>query len=488
MTALLEFKQKLKGFYAQYEMYLLPVLKFILAVVYFIWINSNMGYMKELDNIIVVLVLALICCILPSGMMIFTGCALMVAHCYALGIEVAGFMLVLILFMLILFLRFSSGRNLVLIFAPLAFGFDLPALLPVGCGLLSSAVSALPAAGGVIIYYFVRFIRVQSQVLMGTDLDIMGKITLLADGLMKNGEMWLNVIAFVVVVLVVNLIRTRMMDNAWRIAIVAGGVLYIVIMLAGSMSFGVEVSMVSLIIYTVVAVLVGIILEFFVFGGDYTRTERLEYEDDEYYYYVKAVPKALVATSERSIKKINGETDREERRVSEKTADYTAPLFQKETKSENRSAKRKPVQEESSVVEKADIDDIDFEGRECIVYGKGDKERRVYFDAKAKVHLKEYIDNRTDNNSALFVTLDAPYDRLKISGVEIRLRKLGRKLNLERIHPHKFRRSMATRAIDKGMPIEQVQKILGHSQIDTTMKYAMVNQNNVKTAHQKYLS
>ena len=132
------------------------------------------------------------------------------------------------------------------------------------------------------------------------------------------------------------------------------------------------------------------------------------------------------------------------------------------------------------------VDDIDLEGRECIVYGKGDKERRVYFDAKAKVHLKEYIEHRKDNNKALFVTLDAPYDRLKISGVEIRLRNLGRKLQLERIHPHKFRRSMATRAIDKGMPIEQVQKILGHSQIDTTMQYAMVNQNNVKTSHQKY--
>ena len=134
------------------------------------------------------------------------------------------------------------------------------------------------------------------------------------------------------------------------------------------------------------------------------------------------------------------------------------------------------------------VDDIDLEGRECIVYGKGDKERRVYFDAKAKVHLKEYIEHRKDNNKALFVTLDAPYDRLKISGVEIRLRNLGRKLQLERIHPHKFRRSMATRAIDKGMPIEQVQKILGHSQIDTTMQYAMVNQNNVKTSHQKYLN
>ena len=134
------------------------------------------------------------------------------------------------------------------------------------------------------------------------------------------------------------------------------------------------------------------------------------------------------------------------------------------------------------------IDDIDLEGRECVVYGKGDKERQVYFDAKAKVHLKEYIEKRNDSNSALFVTLDAPHDRLKISGVEIRLRQLGRQLDLERIHPHKFRRTMATRAIDKGMPIEQVQKILGHSQIDTTMQYAMVNQNNVKTSHQKYMS
>ena len=134
------------------------------------------------------------------------------------------------------------------------------------------------------------------------------------------------------------------------------------------------------------------------------------------------------------------------------------------------------------------IDDIDLEGRECVVYGKGNKERRVYFDAKAKVHLKRYMEERQDNNEALFVTLDYPYNRLKISGVEIRLRSLGRKLNLERIHPHKFRRTMATRAIDKGMPIEQVQKILGHSQIDTTMQYAMVNQANVKSSHQKYMS
>ena len=132
--------------------------------------------------------------------------------------------------------------------------------------------------------------------------------------------------------------------------------------------------------------------------------------------------------------------------------------------------------------------DINFSERECVVFGKGDKERKVYFDAKSKVHLINYLNTRKDNNPALFVSLDKPNDRLKISGVEIRLRQLGRKLNLDRVHPHKFRRSMATRAIDKGMPIEQVQKILGHSQIDTTMQYAIVNQNNVKAAHRKYIS
>lgn len=134
------------------------------------------------------------------------------------------------------------------------------------------------------------------------------------------------------------------------------------------------------------------------------------------------------------------------------------------------------------------IADIDFEAREGVVFGKGGKERKVYFDAKAKLHLQAYLEGRTDDNPALFVTLDSPHERLKISGVEIRMRELGRRINLMRIHPHKFRRTMATRAIDKGMPIEQVQRILGHSQIDTTMQYAMVNQSNVKTSHQRFIA
>lgn len=134
------------------------------------------------------------------------------------------------------------------------------------------------------------------------------------------------------------------------------------------------------------------------------------------------------------------------------------------------------------------VSDIDFENRECIVFGKGSKERPVYFDARTKIHLKNYLDTRADDNPALFVSLLKPHDRLEISGVEIRLRELGRKLNIAKVHPHKFRRTLATKAIDKGMPIEQVQKLLGHSKIDTTMEYAMVDQNNVKISHRKYIS
>lgn len=131
--------------------------------------------------------------------------------------------------------------------------------------------------------------------------------------------------------------------------------------------------------------------------------------------------------------------------------------------------------------------DIDFNERECIVFGKGDKERIVYFDARTKIHLQEYLNNRTDNNVALFVSLKAPYNRISIGGIESRLRKFGKQLGLQKVHPHKFRRTLATMAIDKGMPIEQLQQLLGHKRIDTTLQYAMVKQSNVKIAHRKYI-
>ena len=518
MTALLEFKQKIKGIYAQYEMYLLPLLKFVLALVYFSWINTNMGYMTALDNIFIVLILSLICCILPSGMMIFAGFALMVGHCYALGIEVAAFLLVLILFMMILFLRFSSGKNIVLVFTPLAFAFDIPVLLPIGCGLLSSAVSALPAAGGVIIYYFVRTVRIQSQALLGMDSDIVGKLTLLSDSLMKNGEMWLTLIAFIVVVLAVNLIRTRMFDYAWRIAIVAGGVIYIVIMLAGSMSLGISISVFSLIIYTVVAVLVGIILEFFVFGGDYTRTERLEYEDDDYYYYVKAVPKALVATSERSIKKINGESAREERKSAERVVNYSTPLFQ----GEEPPKKKKRVQETeaASVVQKADIDDIDFEKKTIHIqrtlhYAKlKDDDSCHFFFTTPKTETSDRIipllpetekifqrvQRKQLMNKKLYASVwkqEAPFEDMVFTtqqGMPVRYGDVNRTIKTVIVHanlietelaklqgrepflikefsPHCFRHTFVTRCKLNGVSYETIQPYVGHSDKKMTAYY-----------------
>lgn len=132
-------------------------------------------------------------------------------------------------------------------------------------------------------------------------------------------------------------------------------------------------------------------------------------------------------------------------------------------------------------------EDINFEERECVVLGKGNKERLIYFDARTKIHLQNYLDSRTDSNPALFVSLRAPFERLQIGGVEVRLRELGKRLSIPKVHPHKFRRTLATTAIDKGMPIEQVQQLLGHQKIDTTMHYAMVKQQNVKMAHRKYI-
>lgn len=131
--------------------------------------------------------------------------------------------------------------------------------------------------------------------------------------------------------------------------------------------------------------------------------------------------------------------------------------------------------------------DINFNERECVVFGKGDKERIVYFDARAKIHLQNYINTRTDDNPALFVTLRSPHERIKIGGIETRLREMGKTLDIEKVHPHKFRRTLATMAIDKGMPIEQLQQLLGHKRIDTTLQYAMVKQSNVKQAHRKYI-
>ncbi|MBQ1491256.1 MAG: hypothetical protein IIZ39_04800, partial [Blautia sp.] len=240
--------------------------------------------------------------------------ALILAHCYALSVEVVGVMGVLILLLAIFFLRFSADTLYVMAVTPLALAFGFPVMLPIGSGLLSSTASATSAGCGTVLYYFVRFIHGHSEVLGSTDVEPLQKVRILVDGLLQDWGMWITVVAFILVILLVHFVRTRSVDYAWRIAIVLGGVLYVAVMLGGSYYLSATVDVAYLMGSTVVAVLVGLVLEFFFFGGDYSRAERLEYEDDEYHYYVKAVPKATVAKGERMVKKINGQSPREGRR------------------------------------------------------------------------------------------------------------------------------------------------------------------------------
>lgn len=312
MTALLEMKQKLKNFYGQYEGYLVPVLKFLLAFGYFWWIRMALGMMERLANPFVIIITALLCAILPINAIMWVGFLFILGHCYAVGIEVAAFAAVLVLLLGILGLRFSGKSNLVFPIVPLGMTCRLSALTPIGCGLLGTPVAAVPMSCSVVFYYLLTFIKEQETLLKSEDMEIQRVLKLLMDGLIKNQDMWMSLITFAGVLLLVYLIRTRSFDYAWRVAILVGAVVYLLIMLAGGLFLGMDVEMVFLGVTAVVSTLLGLVLEFFAFGGDYTRTEHLEYEDDDYFYYVKAVPKVSISTSNRNIKKINGVSQKTE--------------------------------------------------------------------------------------------------------------------------------------------------------------------------------
>ncbi len=306
MTALLEMKQKLKNFYGQNEGYLTPLLKFLLAFGYFWWIRMQLGMMERLANPFVIIIMALLCSILPGNAIMWIGFLFILGHCYAVGAAVAGFVAALLLLMVILGLRFSGKYNIAFPLTSLGITCHLSPLIPIGCGLLGNPVTAAPVGCSIVFYYLIVFIREQEGVLSGEGIEIQRALKLLMDGLVKNQDMWICLITFVGALLLVYLIRTRSFDYAWRVAIVVGAVAYLFMMLAGGLFLGLEVEMALITISTVVSALIGVVLEFFAFGGDYTRTEHLEYEDDDYFYYVKAVPKVSISTSKRKIMKING--------------------------------------------------------------------------------------------------------------------------------------------------------------------------------------
>ena len=312
MTTLLEMKQKIKNFYGEHDTWLLPLLKFLLAFLVFQSINSTLGFLEALDNIFIVLILSIICAVLPLNGMAVLGCIMIVAHCYGVGVEVAAFSVLLLLLLMILFLRFTSRDNLALILTPAAFSLHMPAAVPVGAGLLRGPSCAVPACCGVILYYFMEVVSDRSTVLQGKETESVQKLQILLDALINNQEMWLNILAFVVVII------------------------YILIMILGGMFLNVNINIGSVILSGVLAAVVGLLIEFAALGIDYSRSETTQFEDDEYVYYVKAVPKSFVAQSEKKIKNISSEpvesSEKEDEeaapveRVREETFDFEKQL------------------------------------------------------------------------------------------------------------------------------------------------------------------
>lgn len=306
MTDLLELREKLKLFYSKNEVFILPVLKFILAFLVFNSINSRLGYMTRIDNIAVVLIVALMCSFLPAGAMVFLAAVISLLHMYALSMEVAlvGFGVYMLMFLL--YLRFCPKDSLVVILTPLLCMFRIPYVIPVAMGLVGGPASAVSVGCGVIIYYLLSVVTGNSAAIntMGEE-EAAAKIRIMIDGLLGNRQMMITIVAFTVTVLVVYLIRRMAVDYSWTIAMAAGIMVNLVILLVGDLLYDTNMSVINALIGAVVTFVIAKVIEFFRFCVDYSRTEKVQFEDDEYYYYVKAVPKMTVTAQTKTVKRIN---------------------------------------------------------------------------------------------------------------------------------------------------------------------------------------
>lgn len=312
MTMFLELKEKLKEFYAGYGNYILPAAKFLLALAVFLSINHTLDAVPVLGNIFVVLILSLICAILPLNGMVFLATAAILVQCSGVHLIAAGFGAVLFLALWILYFRFASGEALALILTPLAFALHIPAAVPIAFGLAGGPVSALSVACGLVGYYFMRTVRDRIAVLAAADeVQMKDLVIALAEGVFQNEALLVAIICCTVVLLVVYLIRCLEVDYAWQVSVIAGAIAYIIIQSAGALFLEVAVSVPALIVGTLGACVICFVLEMFLFGGDYSRSKMFRFQDDEYYYYVKAIPKMAVSNPERTIRTISSDPEAE---------------------------------------------------------------------------------------------------------------------------------------------------------------------------------
>lgn len=308
MTTLLVAKQILMTLYSKYEVYITPLLKFLLALTALSLINSRIGYMESIDKITIVLIVALMCSFMPMNFIVIMSALFAVLHLYSFSLECAlvvgaGFFL-----MFLLYLRFSPKDTLVVVLMPICFLMKIPYVVPLAMGLVGTPASAVSVACGVITYYMLHYVVLNVSVIAAmADEQIAAKFRFIIDGLLNNKEMVVTIAAFGITVILVYLIRRLSIDYAWTIAMVAGVIVNIMVLLVGDLMFDTNVALFGVILGNIAAFLLVLVLQFFVFNVDYSRTEKVQFEDDEYYYYVKAVPKVVVSRPEKKVKQINGQ-------------------------------------------------------------------------------------------------------------------------------------------------------------------------------------
>ena len=308
MTTILELREKIKIFMGKYDIYIIPLMKFLLAIIAFAMINGNVGFMERAKDPSIVLILALMCSFLPVNLVAVFGGILILAHAYALSLEFFALAFIIILLMVLLFFRTAPQYGYLLILTPIAFVLKVPYVVPLAMGLVGTPAAAIPVACGTIVFYLLHYMKLSTTMLSGTETESMKqKITYLIDNVVRNKEMLLMAVAFALTLLIVYVVRRMSIDYAWSIAIGTGAVVELVVLLIGSMIFSVSLKLLGVLAGCVVSAGLAFLLQLTVFSMDYSRTEYVQFEDDEYYYYVKAVPKLSIAVSEKRVKKISSQ-------------------------------------------------------------------------------------------------------------------------------------------------------------------------------------
>lgn len=305
MSSLLEMREKLREIYGKYEVYFTPLFKFLLALIMLLCINGTIGYMDKLNNAVIVLVVSLMCSFLPTNFIIVIGAGFICGHLYTVSFECSVIAIALFLLMFILYFRFAPKDTIVVILLPICFALKIPYVVPIVVGLLATPVSVVSVGCGTIIYYLITYVKDNAQTINSLEADgAVAKFRYVIDGLMENKEIAITLVAFSAMTVIVYIIRRLSVDHAWTIAMCVGAVVGVVVLLFGDLAYDTHNSIGFMILGMIISILLSLVVQFFAHNVDYSRTEYVQFEDEEYYYYVKAVPKNSLAKSKVTVKKI----------------------------------------------------------------------------------------------------------------------------------------------------------------------------------------